>query len=241
MVAPNEGYVALFNDEPTETLLETGRSLLLDDRAGEAVTSFRRALYHDQTARVWSALGGAYLSADMSERGQACLEEAVVVDNTRSKDRFTLVRSLLKHDDAARARPHIEQLAADVGDAETNYLLGKTYAKLSMWNEAIAAYQEVLEIEPVNIFARNNLGFSALQVGRNELALEQLERCLDLEPVRPFMLNNLGVAYERLDRPVEALAAFSRAAEFNGKYVKAVLNQRRLTSELTEEEQELAA
>jgi Flp pilus assembly protein TadD len=62
------------------------------------------------------------------------------------------------------------------------------------------------------------VGFSALQLGRNELAVQYLEAATELEGLAPYMLNNLGLAYERTERNTDALQAFGDAVALDPGY-----------------------
>lgn len=212
-----------------------------EKRPHDAVTVLRTLLSVDPSAEVWQRLGEAHIAAGDDARGVRCLEEAVARDPTADQARKALVKHYLAHDDA-RARGHADELVRQrPTDAASRQLLGRAQMQQKMWKEAIATFELVVATEPENIFAHNNIGYSALQVGSLELAREHLERCLGLEPQQGYMLNNLGVAYERLGLDAEAHAAFSRAAELSPRYVQAKLNRDRVQTGLTQEEQVASA
>ena len=221
--------------------LAQGRQLLEEGKPGEAVSAFRHALYDADEAGVWANLGEAYQVIGDRARAHACFEEALKRDPLDGATRASLVRAYLQAGEGERARAHVEALMRSAGDdASVRYLQGRVYMKLSMWNEAIVALGKAVERDPKSPWARNNLGFAALMVGENQLALEHLEAILELAPVRPSMLNNLGIAYERLGRGPDALAAFLRAVELKPDYTNALVNKERVRRQLTEQEQELA-
>jgi tetratricopeptide (TPR) repeat protein len=232
---------AIFHDDTTTDFVSAGNDLVADSRPGEAIEMFRKALFAQPTPGVWAKLGESYVKAGQAERGIACLEEALEGATGNIRAREQVVRAYLDANDAAAARVHAERLAQlDAGSASSHFLLGRSYMKLSMWHEAVEAFDKSLEIEPTSSFAHNNLGYSALMIGANDLAVEHLEATIDLEPVRHYMLNNLGLAYERQGRGADALAAYLRAAELKPGYVNAIVNRDRVRMTLTEDERQLA-
>jgi tetratricopeptide (TPR) repeat protein len=219
-----------------------GDALLRDGRIGEAVVAFRHALYDDDGATTWARLGHAYLAKGDVVHAIPTLEMALVKDPSLIEPRRALVELALKRDDATTARAHVEILVArDGARASTRYLAGKVYMKAEMWNEAVVAFQKTLDLDPANVYAHNNLGYSALQIGKTDDAVRHLEHCLTLAPVKPYMLNNLGVAYERDGRRAEALAAYMRAVELRPSYTNAIVNKNRVSSDMSEEEVTLAS
>jgi tetratricopeptide (TPR) repeat protein len=174
---------------------------------------------------------------EVSVTNVPCLEEAVAAHPGRVEARQALARHYLANDAGHKARAHADELVRQRPfDPSMRQLLGRALMQQRMWREAIAAFRLVVTEDGENIFAHNNLGYSALQIGELQLAREHLERTLSLEPQQGYMLNNLGVTYERLGRAAEAHAAFSRAAELSPRYLQAQLNRDRLQASLTQDE-----
>jgi len=194
-----------------------------------AISEYKQALSVDSSADVWAALGDAYLKNGSSERGVACLDEAVSIDVDNLAARRLLTRHFLAAQQGQKARQHAEEwVRVQPQDANARQALGRAFSQVGMWKEAIDEFALVVDVQKDNAFAFNNLGFAALQLGDNERAAHSLERVLSLKPQQGFMLNNLGVAYERLGRTAEAHAAFARAAELSPKYAQAALNRDRV-------------
>lgn len=231
---------ALFHDELETSWLAEGKRLMDEGKPGEAVTAFRRALFDMQDPDTWSALGYGYVASGQTERGIACLEEALRKDPSHVVAREKLTRAYLTTD-GGKARAHAEVLArTQPDDAAAHYTLGRAYMKLRMWSEAIGSFERSLSLDPTSSYAHNNLGYSALQVGQTELALEHLEAILDLSPKAPYMLNNLGLAYEKVGRGPDAYAAYLRALEMKPGYVNAAVNRDRVKVRLSDDEKAVA-
>lgn len=215
---------------------ERGRALLLDDQPGEAIIAFRRALFADPSASVWRSLGESYARAGHRERAASCFEEALRLEPQSSDARTALV-GLYAHVDDERARRHAEQVVRQrPADAVAHRQLGTAYLRLSMWAEAIASLERCLTLGGGSPHVHNLIGYSALQLGHDDIALAHLEAILELSPQRAYMLNNLGLAYERVGRAVDAFAAYLRALELRPGAMRATVNRDRVAAMLSEQD-----
>lgn len=214
-----------FHDHYQEALILTDQG---DTSA--AIDSLRMALFDaPDSAATWHELGQAYVNAGRRSQGVACITEAVVHEPRHAEARRFLARHWLDRGEPARARAHADKLVSVArDDFRSHYLRSRVFAGLSMWDEAISAGRRAIALNPEFVYAYNNVGFAALQIGRDVLAVQYLEAATELSPVEPYMLNNLGVAYERMERNGDALAAWSRAASLDPSYVNAVANRDRI-------------
>lgn len=197
---------------------------------GAAIDAFRLALFDaPESAATWYELGQAYVSVGRKTRGVECMEEATAREPSHVDAARFLARHYLGRGEPALARPHVRALSRHArDDYRTPYLQSRLFLATHAWEEAITAGRRAVALNPEFIYAYNNIGFAALQLGRGHLAIQYLEAATELTPVEPYMLNNLGVAYEREERHGDALAAFSRAASLDPTYVKAVANRDRM-------------
>ncbi len=214
-----------FHDHYQEALI-----LMEGGDSGGAIDALRMALFDaPDSAATWHELGQAYVSAGRRSQGVACITEAVVHEPRHVDARRFLARHWLDRGEPAAARPHADKLVSIArDDFRSHYLRSRVFAGLDMWEEAISAGRRAIALNPEFVYAYNNVGFAALQVGRDVLAVQYLEAASELSPIEPYMLNNLGVAYERMDRNGDALAVWSRAANLDPSYVKAVANRDRM-------------
>lgn len=231
---------ALQTDGETVDWTARGRALLLSDQPGEAVFAFRRALSADPSASVWSALGESYARAGQRAQAARCFEEALRTEANRSDARTALI-GLYAHVDDERSRRHAERLVRQrPEDPVAHRQLGTAYVRLSMWAEAIASLERCLSLGGGSSQVHNLIGYSAMQLGHDELALNHLESMLELTPQHAYMLNNLGLAYERAGRPVDAFAAYLRALELRPKAMRATVNRDRVAAMLTDTDRDAA-
>ncbi len=234
---------ALYHDAAdAEDYAAKAEALSTDGRFGEAVNARRHALYDDGTAQNWASLGAAYLLAEEPQRGRRALEQALSIDPKHVGARQKLVRLHLDEGQSRKAKEHADLLVRHApDDVSGRYLAGLAYMKNAMWKQAIEQMEEVTAVEPQNIYAHNNAGFAAIQLGDVQTALVHLEPIAQLADAHGYMLNNLGVAYERAGRLAEAHAAFSRAVELRPGYVNGVINRERVAKGMTESDQALSA
>ena len=75
--------------------------------------------------------------------------------------------------------------------------VGAVYTRLDQKPRALAAYLKVLELDPNQIDARENVGLEYLALGDHEAAREHLSYVLDADPQRWRARNGLGVAADR--------------------------------------------
>ncbi len=214
-----------FHDHYNEAVL-----YLEEGSDADAVDALRMALFDaPDSAPAWLLLGETYASLGRPRQSMDCVEEALVHDRDLPGAHAFAAGWHLKRGEPDQARPHAERLARlQPDDARATHLLARSYLGLEMWSEAITWSRRTISRDPQHIDAYNAVGFAALQVGRNELALQYLQAATELDGLRPHMLNNLGIAFERLDRPVDALQAFADAAAMDPAYTPAVVNRDRV-------------
>ena len=78
-------------------------------------------------------------------------------------------------------------------------------------SEALAAYDEVLELAPQNIPSLNNRGIVLDSLGRHAEALASYQAALSVDPDDAPTLNNQGEALQKLMRADDALASYDAA------------------------------
>ncbi len=92
--------------------------------------------------------------------------------------------------------------------------MGPRLFGLGDYDEAIAAYKKVVEIEPDNGDGWNNLGATYLQTARFEESIPVFQKASALLPTADTY-TNLGIAYTSLGRYADAVPAYEKAVELN--------------------------
>src|SRR3712207_6449512 len=80
-------------------------------------------------------------------------------------------------------------------------------------DEAIAAWNNALTLNPRDVEALANLGNLCRALGRISEAIDYCRRPLGNASARPQVISNLGLTYEQQGRLDEAIACYRRALE----------------------------
>jgi Tfp pilus assembly protein PilF len=102
--------------------------------------------------------------------------------------------------------------------------LGVISQKAGRWEQAIAAYEKALALNPRHADAHMNLGNVLRDRGRLQEAIESYRRAEALSPSHPEIHNNLAVALQESGRTDEAIASFRRALTLKPTHVEALNN-----------------
>jgi tetratricopeptide (TPR) repeat protein/predicted HTH domain antitoxin len=91
--------------------------------------------------------------------------------------------------------------------------LANEHERVRRFNEAISLYKQLLEIDPRDASARNNIGFLYRQLGNIEAAVEEYARAVEVNGNDLFALLNLGNTHLELRQYEEARSAYRRIVE----------------------------
>ncbi|WNZ44685.1 tetratricopeptide repeat protein [Leptolyngbya boryana CZ1] len=125
-----------------------------------------------------------------------------------------LLRDLNCYDEALKAYEKAISMQPDRETASTVWFQ-KAYAsaQLGKHEAAIAAYDQVLEINPQNQPAWNNRGSSLINLGRHQEALTVLDRAIKLNPEDHYAWTNRGAAQLNLKLYAEAIESYEKALQ----------------------------
>ena len=107
---------------------------------------------------------------------------------------------------------------------ETKNLLGLSFLRRGMYEEAIEQFEEAIVINPENSVFYNNLGRAYLGTGKVDEAITVLEKAIELSPNFADFHNNLGMAYLKKGMCKKAVEQFERATAINPYYADAYYN-----------------
>lgn len=79
-------------------------------------------------------------------------------------------------------------------------------SKMGLWNEAIMRWERIIEIDPQNSKAYNNLGVAYEAKGDFDKAMSAYKKAMELEPNNKVYLNN----YIKFSRNYERLTGNSK-------------------------------
>ncbi len=140
------------------------------------------------------------------ERQLEAQRAALQVTSTPSEERTATVSDLIESQRQSNPNPE------DWGALDW-VLRARHLSDQGRHDEALAALDRAIELEPDNEVTLHNRGVALNELGRYDEALAALDRALELRPDDPVTLNNRGWALDGLDRYDEALAALDRALE----------------------------
>jgi arylsulfatase A-like enzyme/predicted negative regulator of RcsB-dependent stress response len=109
-------------------------------------------------------------------------------------------------------------------DPELLNAYGIALADLGRLEDAVAQFRRVLERDPRNAVAWQNLGITALRGGEVERSREYLQRALEINDRLPLAWNTLGVVQMRKGDSGAAIAAWQRAVALDPKQYDALFN-----------------
>jgi superkiller protein 3 len=92
------------------------------------------------------------------------------------------------------------------------------------YEDAEQTWRRVLQIDPNNVDAHINLGFTLYLQGKLEEAIPAYRRAIELNPESALAYNNLGFALSDQGKLDEAIAAYNRAIQLNPEYALAYNN-----------------
>jgi spermidine synthase len=99
--------------------------------------------------------------------------------------------------------------------------LGGLYALKGQMAEAIACFQEVLQIDPSVAASHNNLGVAYARLGNEEQALRHFAQAQQLDPTDAEAYYNEGLVLARAGRPQEAGRRYAEALRVRPGYADA--------------------
>lgn len=195
---------------------------VLQHREPEAEQCFRRVVREKADfAPAHAHLGLLYLQVSRAEEAVPQLREAISLDPARSDASEALVRILQDQAQAAATAGNFEKglaLLTDArryapGNADVELEFGTMALQMSLWQDAIEAFQQTLKLrkgksDPIALYG---LGRAFLGLWEFEDAQQQFARYVELRPDDVSGHCALGMTLAALEHLEEARAQFERA------------------------------
>jgi tetratricopeptide (TPR) repeat protein len=121
-------------------------------------------------------------------------------------------------------RPGWRRPVAVCGAAAVFLLWGLSFRQLRFWRDSEALYLHVLDADPAQALARNNLALVYAQEGRGPEAERQLRLALEQRPRFASARNNLGSVLLKQGRLDEAEAEFRAAMDSDPRLAESYSN-----------------
>jgi tetratricopeptide (TPR) repeat protein len=190
---------AAFAPGEEEYLLNLTRELMELNRYPEAVTAVQVGLAaNPRSYSLHLRLGAAYLAAGRYAEAESVFRDLVAADDPLPTGYIGLAQVLLR-------TGHAEEAATVLADAEKklgrkfliSYFRGLALARATRPAEALAAFQQAVQLDPNNAEAHLNLGKSQFTLGHVNEAIAELQEALRLDPANPQAKRLLSQAYRR--------------------------------------------
>jgi tetratricopeptide (TPR) repeat protein len=111
-------------------------------------------------------------------------------------------------------------LACTSDNAVAHNNLGTVFFQQKRMDEAIAHFQQSLEIKPDYAEAHYNLATVLLQQGRTDEAIAHFQKAVEIKPDHASAHKNLGIAFFQQGRMDEAIAHFQQSLEIKPDQVE---------------------
>ena len=193
---------------------------VLQHRDVEAEQLFRRAVQKKADfAPALAHLGLLYLQKGRADDAVPQLREALRIDSARTDASDALVQILRDQSKTAAATGDSGRSLALLREArnyapdnpDVQFEFGVVALHLSLWQDAIAAFQQTLKLRQNDPVALYNLGRAFLGVWKIEDARQQFARYVDTRPDDASGHCALGMTLAALERTQEAREQFERS------------------------------
>lgn len=120
-----------------------------------------------------------------------------------------------KHDDLNQAILWYDKATQDENIFDGLERLSKIYAKAGQFEKCIQTYWKLIQLEPDNGAAHNNLGKLLNELGFSVEALDVLKRAIDLDPNNEIRLYNYANVLLKNKQYQDAVAVYEKVASLN--------------------------
>lgn len=157
---------------------------------------------HPHDVRLARLEADALRQSGQTDRGVAILEQARKERPEDPDSYVALAELLMSADRPAQAQDVLEQARSKFpDDTSVIFGLGAAYERQKRYDEAEAAFKQVISRDPLHADALNYLGYMLADRGiRLQESVDYINRALVIEPNNPAYLDSLGWAYFKMDR-----------------------------------------
>ena len=185
-----------------------------DGKLDDAISAYEKAILHNPAfVEPHTNLAGVYKQKGMTDQAIVLYERAIAKPGYVSANvRNNLGLLYEQKGDSARAVEEYKQaINIDRRFWQAYNNLGKMYALMKRYEEAISEFQKAMTFAPRNVSEPHlNLGGVYVEIGHYDMAVAYLQRALEIDPDSREALINLGVAYARKGETEKAKDIFNR-------------------------------
>jgi tetratricopeptide (TPR) repeat protein len=197
--------------------------------------------YHDSSEKNWTiifaiiAVMTLFSSYSIFKGGKTDEEVKQLLSSAR-----------LEVDQIRKIREEVEKSAKGAKSSEykskaiEHIMEGNRLREQGQYQEAIAAFDKAIELDPKHSTPYNNKGSVLNKLGKYEEAIAAYDKAIELDPKNAFAYNNKGVVLGNADKYVEAFALFDKAIELDPKYAMAYTNKGNVLNHLGRNKEAIA-
>ncbi len=170
----------------------------------------------DPTPHQLSMLGSAYEATADYDAAFGIYRQAHALFNDADEWVLRQAQCMIRADKAHVARTLIDEAQSQFTETwRADEVLGDAYSELSLWPDAMAAYDRV------RLHVKENMGIlrkyldAAQSAGRADNAIDALQEMAQLHPLSPTIQLEMGKLYYNTNRGHLALGCFQKALELN--------------------------
>lgn len=183
------------NNPSFDNLINLSIAYINNNAPGKSIDHLKKAiLLNPKSAIAYNDLGVAYTMLQQYQNGIDACTIALKIDST-----FQLAKNNLKwaSDEKTKVLTTIaeqEKTPANERDAAFNIEYGLNYFKVGDYSRSIDIWTKVVEADPKNIRALNNIGTAFMMKEQVDDAIAIFKQCLQIDPNDQLAKNNLAWA-----------------------------------------------
>ncbi len=167
--------------------------------------------------QAWLARGNVF--TDLGEFKDALISYEKAIENFPYEQTQKNYQNATKEEDKTQAKRDLDLYAS------LWRYKGLVLSKLNRYDEAVAAFEKVLEVNETDFVAVDLKGFAQMELGDNEAALTSFERAIDLNPEYIYAWIHKGDALAKLNRLPAAVAAYEQVLKIQPNYYNAAFQR----------------
>ena len=192
-------------------------------RTSDAISLYRNVIAkRSDTEDAYRQLALIYWRDGRPAEAISTLELALKNGVTQSEVRIKLGQYLAQSGQPAKAIALLESFGND--DPDALIALGNAYELAGRLPDAAKTFRHLIEIDPNNGLAYQNLGIAQLQLKDDAGAETFLRKAIDLDPSLGGAYTALGVVLTNTNRKTEAIDVWKRAVELDRSNFDALFN-----------------
>jgi Flp pilus assembly protein TadD len=158
--------------------------------------------------------GNRAFEAGSFETARAQFAEAAAGTPTDPRAHNNLGQTLVRLGEAEEALQHLEEaVRLDPGRWAYQFNLAHNLGELRWWNRAAERYRQAIPLRLGDHSARYNMARALHNVGNYRGAVESYLKAIALAPDESRFFLSIGGSYEALNRPADAMTAYTRYLE----------------------------